>query len=368
MTERGFEQQSVPLRASSGTRLRRVRSADAIGGRETSGVQQQAGRSGAVTSGVDPAASLTQAVPRLAEVGRLLTEGAERMTLHTPEALQLFLGRPAASGQPAIAGGRRFAASMRVMWSLSSEDNPYVDWLLIRTDAQLRKASTHMQETSRTYGDQLQRLRDQGLCFGGLASSQPAEVNLEFGSPYGYATARVVVEYDHHVRLVRALILRDLLTDEEGRQAVREAGRALRALFLEPIRWEHVLTREDLKLLSRADFVATAGSESRQRVSIAEKLLGVVPSEVLDGRLKPRHSRRSVKAARAGNVTESLPEATRLLSGAAASGVPLHSDRDLLDPFDPFAVVESFGAMDGVERQGLRDAATPMQAPTVQSL
>lgn len=294
MTDRGIELLDFPgvdipqaLRISSG-QVRRVRSADALP------------VFGSVTSLDDDALIRTPAssrreplqVPEPADIGPLQTETGERMTLHTREALQLFLGRAAAAGQPAIAGGRRYAAAMRTLWVLSGTDNPYADWILIQSDDQLRAARDQMAQAALKHEERLQHLLDQGLSFGRLASTQPANVTLGFGSPYGYATARAVVEFDRYVRLVRALVMRDLLNDEQGRQAIREAGRPLRALFLEPIRWERVLLRDDLKSLSRSCFDPASDEGARQRVATAQELLGRLPAEVLSGRVRPRHTRR----------------------------------------------------------------------------
>jgi hypothetical protein len=34
-------------------------------------------------------------------------------------------------------------------------------------------------------------------------------VELGFRSPYGYATAEAIVEFDYHVRMVKTLVLKD---------------------------------------------------------------------------------------------------------------------------------------------------------------
>ena len=274
-------------------KVRRVRSAD--GPSDSAPATEQGGQVDDSGSNLTLASVRRQILqqPLATAIGPLQAETGEQMTLHTRESLQLFLGRPAAAGQPAIAGGRRYAAAMRALWVLSGTDNPYADWILIRADDQLRAACEQMAQAVLQHEERLQRLLDQGLSFGRLASTQPALISLGFSSPYGYATARAIVEFDRYVRLIRAVVLRDLLTDEQGRLAVREAGRALRALFLLPIRWERVLMRDDLKALSRSDFEPGADGAANQRVVTAKELLGEPPAEVLSGRVKPRHSRRT---------------------------------------------------------------------------
>ena len=77
--------------------------------------------------------------------------------------------------------------------------------------------------------------------------------------------------------------------------AIREVGREMRALFLEPIRWERYLLREELRQLSRSDFLPGADELARLRVRAAVALFGEVPRKVFTGADAPRHTRRRVK-------------------------------------------------------------------------
>jgi hypothetical protein len=119
-------------------------------------------------------------------------------------------------------------------------------------------------------------------------------VELGFRSPYGYATAEAIVEFDYHVRMVKTLMLKDRMSDEAGRADIRAVGRGLRALFLEPIRWERHLLREEMLPLSRRDFLPGADEAARQRVRAAVALFGEVPRKVFTGEEAPRHSQRRI--------------------------------------------------------------------------
>jgi hypothetical protein len=141
---------------------------------------------------------------------------------------------------------------------------------------------------------EFEALRRKGLHLSVLRSRSPATVELGFRSPYGYATAEAIVEFDYHVRMVKTLVLKDRLSDEDGRAAIREIGRGLRALFLEPIRWERLLLREEMLHLSRRDFLPSADEVARQRMHIAVTLFGEVPRAVFTGDDAPRHSQRRI--------------------------------------------------------------------------
>jgi integrating conjugative element protein (TIGR03761 family) len=247
---------------------------------------------------VDPATIARDAPTPLAPpaLGRLADETPDAMTLHTQDAYRMFTGRAAdvVSMAPAIPGGRRFAAMLKAIWYLSANDNPYADWILIRNYQALAGIRTQMDQTIEAREAEFERLRRKGLALSVLASRSPVTVALGFRSPYGYATAETIVEFDYHVRMVKTLILKDRMSDEAGRAEIRAVGRGLRALFLEPIRWERYLLREEMLPLSRRDFLPGADEAARQRVRAAVALFGEVPRKVFTGEEAPRHSQRRI--------------------------------------------------------------------------
>ena len=141
----------------------------------------------------------------------------------------------------------------------------------------------------------IELLKRKGLALSVMGSRSPKNVALGFRSPYGYATAEAIVEFDYYVRMIKTLIYKDRMSDSEGRTAIREVGRQMRALFLEPIRWERHLLREELRPLSRNDFLTGADEAARKRVMAAVALFGEVPRKVFTGAEKPRHTQRRVK-------------------------------------------------------------------------
>jgi len=238
-------------------------------------------------------ASARTAAPSL---GQLVDATPDAMTLHTQDAYRMFTGRAAdpASNAPAIPGGRRFAAVLKAIWYLSANDNPYADWILIRVYQSLSVIRSQMGQVIEAREAEFERLRRRGLSLSVLASRSPVTVELGFRSPYGYATAEAIVEFDYHVRMVKTLVLKDRMSDEAGRAEIRAIGRGLRALFLEPIRWERNLLREEMLPLSRRDFLPGADEVARQRVRAAVVLFGELPRKVFTGEEAPRHSQRRV--------------------------------------------------------------------------
>ena len=235
------------------------------------------------------------AIPRVV-LGQLADDIPDVMTLHTRDAYRMFVGQigDAAIQAPAITGGRRFAAVLKSLWHLSAHDNPYADWILITVYQTLIGIRAQMGQVIETREAEFERLRRRGLNLSVLSSQSPLSVALGFRSPYGYATAEAIVEFDYHVRMVKTLVMKDRLSDDDGRTAIREVGRALRALFLAPIRWERVLFREEMLPLSRRDYLPGADDAARGRVRAALALFGEVPRKVFTGEEAPRHSQRRV--------------------------------------------------------------------------
>jgi integrating conjugative element protein (TIGR03761 family) len=231
------------------------------------------------------------------KLGELADATPDTMTLHTRDAYRMFTGRSAdASGQASpIPGGRRFAAVMKSIWHLSANDNPYADWVLIRMYEELAAVRGQLDQATKARAASFEALGRKGLSFSVMASRNPKSVDLGFRSPYGYATAEAIVEFDYYVRMIKTLVHKDRISDTEGRAAIRAAGRQMRALFLEPIRWERHLLSDELRQMSRNDFLPSADESARRRVQAAVALFGEVPRPVFTGANAPRHTRRRVK-------------------------------------------------------------------------
>ena len=232
-----------------------------------------------------------------AEVGRLIDEEPDTMTLHTREGFHLFSGRHLTAEGRAIhiAGGQRFAAVLKSIWYLSGNDNPYADWLLITVHERLSKVRWEIECVTAEKQQLIDVLKTRGLSFSMMRSQNPKTVELGFRSPYGYATASLIVVFDYYVRMVTTLVRKDRLSDDEGWLAIRKAERDIRALFLEPIRWERILLRDEMLALCRADFLPGMDESCKKRVKAAVALFGEVPRSIFTGAVLPRHAKRHIK-------------------------------------------------------------------------
>lgn len=225
----------------------------------------------------------------------------DTMTLHTREGLRMFMGRakdPSRKLQ-AIPGATRVASAAKIVWMLTSTDNPYADWALLRLETNLADLTDLIQKEIDGCRAKLDAMKERGITYSVLASREPKTLELGFKSPYGFAIAEVVASFDYFVRMVKSLVHRNLLTDEAGMSQIRSMTRVIRGRFNEFARFERTLTRPDCANLSRADYVLVQGDQSTEEAKAAAKriaaiteILGAVGPEVFSGAVVPKHSKR----------------------------------------------------------------------------
>lgn len=231
------------------------------------------------------------------ELGSLVDEDVDQMTVHTKEAYRMFMGRIREPGKDAapIIGGKRVAAALRSLWMLTGNDNPYADWALLRHEQTIKEINRRLHRETQKANDALDDIRRKGLSYSILQSAEPKVLDLGYRSPYGYAVSQLIVEFDYFVRLQKTLARKNLASDDQARQAITQMTRFIRRVFNETTRFDRWLGRTEVRALSRSDFVPDAGEEAGKRVEFVSGVFGMVPGEVFVGKLQPRHSRRRLQ-------------------------------------------------------------------------
>ena len=136
------------------------------------------------------------------ELGRLVDEEPDTMTLHTKEAFGAFTGRrPEAQGNGVhIGGGKRFAAVLKSIWDLSGNDNPYADWLLITMHGRLTELRLKIERATIAKQKLIDLVKTQGLSFSVMRSRKSQDGGAWFSQPLRLCDGG----RDRRIRLLRA--------------------------------------------------------------------------------------------------------------------------------------------------------------------
>ncbi|WP_026431861.1 PFL_4669 family integrating conjugative element protein [Paracidovorax oryzae] len=277
--------------------------------------------------GADVVATRSEAAG-LDAIGGLVDDGLDQMTIHTIEAYRMFLGRSrdAANRINPIIGGKRVASCLRNLWMLTGNDNPYAEWALLRHEHGINEVHKHLQAAIVKAEDMLDQQRKRGLVLAVLSSSSPMTVNLGFRSPYGYAISMLMVDYDHYVRLQKTLQRKNLLSDDEVREILRKAQRAILNVFYGTARFDRWLSRPEIRALNRSDWVSS-DEDAAKRLQFAVSTFGPVPAAVYKATISPSHSRRRYSLSEAEQavlkqVGEQLEAAEQAELEAGATSAP----------------------------------------------
>lgn len=262
------------------------------------------------------------------DLGRLVDDGVDQMTIHTIEAHRLFQGR---SSEPskrvnAIIGGKRVASALKNLWVLTGKDNPYAEWALLRHEFGISEVQQALERQIASAKEMLESQRKRGLNLSVVQSERPMKLNLGFCSPYGYAISMLIVDYDYFVRIQKTLQRKNLLTDEQTRTSLSEMSRAILSVFYGTARFDKWLSVPEIRDLSRSDWFS-ADKDAAGRVRFVESTFGPIPAQVYKAEVRPSHSRRLINISDADKallqkIGDQLQHAEDHASGAAASHTP----------------------------------------------
>lgn len=210
----------------------------------------------------------------------------DTITLHTKEAFQLFIGRatdPDNPSAPKIISFKKAGAAYRLLWSLSTNNNPYADWALIDLSARRQTLQDELAKSVAAMEETLERMRQtRGMNYVVAQNPTPQSLPIRFKSPYGYSMVECLAEFDYLVRLIRTLVFKARLTTHLADQLIKDHMRMFRAHFNEVKRFERYLGDADLLLLTRNDFLPTADDVARARVSKCIETFGQVPKSIFN--------------------------------------------------------------------------------------
>lgn len=229
-------------------------------------------------------------------IGGLVQEENDEMFIHTKEAYRLFIGRTRdeSPSNYGISSAKKIAAILRSVWNLSSNDNPYADWMLIQFTEQIDEVRKALERATQVHQTTLDTLEKRGLVVHVMKSRAPIKVNLGFRSPYGYMVAEMLVDFDWYTRLIKTMIAKSRVSDEVGRADLNKFRSRIRSIFESALPFQKYLLRDELRALSRSDFLPQADKDAIKRVKAVRGIFGDVPANIFTGELTPRHSKRKL--------------------------------------------------------------------------
>lgn len=250
---------------------------------------------------------------KVQSAGNLTDESEDTMTLHTREASRLFVGRARAPGETGYgqSGGKKVGAALRAIWHLSSSDNPYADFALIEANDRMMALNEELEGHIGRMQESLLKLEARGLKFSIVRADPPVDVVLGFRSPYGYAVVQLISTFDFFVRMTKTLVRKNLMADKEGYKQIFSMTHEVRRLFERVVWFQRLLGKEEMRQMSRSDWLPIADEQAKKRVTAAVELFGQLPREVFTGAIEPRHSRRAL---------DMSPEELRLLNDVPLAG------------------------------------------------
>jgi integrating conjugative element protein (TIGR03761 family) len=241
-----------------------------------------------------PGPAVAATGPGRAAASRLVAE-EDTMELHTREAMLLYLGRSPdqQAARFGTSGARHAASALRQLFGLTARDNPYADLLLIDIDERVERIKQLILRTRKTQIQKLEAHKAMGLSYSIVRAQQTQTVSLGYHSPYGYMMSTVIAMFDDCVRVLKSAERRDLLTKHDQHEALYQIKHAIRSMFEAAIRGQRVLMAEQMKAMSRADFLPqNPDAEAAKRVEAAKRILGPLAEDVFTGKRIPRHSMR----------------------------------------------------------------------------
>jgi integrating conjugative element protein (TIGR03761 family) len=228
------------------------------------------------------------------QMGRLVDEEEDYMILHTLEAYRLFSGRSTSPDATAYAipGGRRQAGVLKTLFELTANNNPYAEWGLLLHEQLHRRVHKQISDWIEQAEGRFAAMRDRGIGIHLQVSAQPVRVALGYKSPYGYAISELCVEYDRFVRYVRTLERKNQLNSSNAYTRIREVTRAIRYAWIELARFGRYLSTDEMRPLSRADFLPSADAEGQKRALAAQTMFPGIPQAIFMGDTSPQHLRK----------------------------------------------------------------------------
>lgn len=185
-----------------------------------------------------------------------------KILLHTRLAQSMFNY----SWQHGKMGLLQFAKLTSTLWKAANQDDPYADWILLKTYQAIIEAQDKIKSLEIELHQQLAQIR--GIETTPALNASPMSYPLQFSTIFGFMGATLLADTDYVIRQILTLKrLGILVQDDIG--SINQVIKYLQDVFAVPRQWRHTgITRKDLL-------------EKNQKAQDAIALLGDLPGSIL---------------------------------------------------------------------------------------
>lgn len=188
-----------------------------------------------------------------------------KILLHTRLAQSMFNY----SWQHGKMGLLQFAKLTSNLWKATHQDDPYADWVLLKTYQALINVREQLQELEKQFSEQLSTIR--GIETTPALNITPISYPLKFSNYFGYMGATLLADADYVLRQI--LTLKRLGKKQDDINLINQVVKYLQDVFAIPRQWHQTgVTRVDIK-------------ENTQKAQEVIALLGEVPDSIVQQKI-----------------------------------------------------------------------------------
>jgi integrating conjugative element protein (TIGR03761 family) len=253
----------------------------------------------------------------LPAMGKLVTQTQDTILIHTLQAARIFQGMLKDSKKVGYPGVVSASIAMTRIYEASSGDNPFVEWTLIQSETRLANIDAKMNQYVQEVSEKVESAKKSGLNISIPVSEQPATYSINFGSPYGYLLARLVLNFDTFVRSIKGLQMRTLISRDVAEKTINDVRRELLSTFNEIINNKKVIANAMVREVKRSYWLDPS---KREELAAICNVLGVIPNDVLTKDKKPDNGRGFIGTSLTSDITEKLVEVNNALAEKVNEG------------------------------------------------
>ncbi|WP_281785703.1 AcaB family transcriptional regulator [Uruburuella suis] len=220
-------------------------------------------------------------------LGRLTDVAEDSVQLHTKQAVRLWTGMNNKAEPHKRWPGVRYAMGLAgELIRLAQTDHPFAHAGLMVFEKSLNETIAWLESSNEDLKRKLSNVAVSGIHINISATPNPTEIPVGQVRGYGFTLLKLLTAYDLHIRLMKTLTVKGLVSNKEGNHSIREAARVYRVMA-QNLYFTVMNARTSAKARRSAFLADDADLGERLRISVAEGLLDPLSMEVLTFKASP---------------------------------------------------------------------------------